>query len=56
MGAARYDEVCRWMQWPERVGHDTGIDPLARERDTGALVAVQCKFYDSHRRAAGVAG
>jgi hypothetical protein len=31
--------------WPERIGHDTGID-LARERDTGNLVAVQCKFYD----------
>lgn len=44
--AARYDEVWRWMQWPERTGHDTGIDLVARERDTGALVAVQCKFYD----------
>ena len=44
--AARYDEVWRWMQWPDHHGHDTGIDLVARERDTGALVAVQCKFYD----------
>ncbi len=47
--SARYDEVWRWMQWPEHQGHDTGIDLVARERDTGALVAVQCKFYDPRK-------
>ncbi|WP_121615358.1 DEAD/DEAH box helicase [Virgibacillus halodenitrificans] len=25
--------------------HDTGVDLVARKRDTGDLVAVQCKFY-----------
>lgn len=44
--SALYDEVWTWMQWPDRHGHDTGIDLVARERDTGHLVAVQCKFYD----------
>lgn len=37
------------MQWPEGTGHDTGIDLVARERGTGALVAVQCKFYDPRK-------
>ncbi|WP_159809581.1 DEAD/DEAH box helicase [Cellulomonas citrea] len=45
--SALYDEVWTWNQWPEHHGHDTGIDLVARERDTGRLVAVQCKFYDS---------
>ena len=44
--SALYDEVWTWMQWPDHQGHDTGIDLVARERDTGHLVAVQCKFYD----------
>ena len=35
--SARYDEVWTWMQWPEHHGHDTGIDLIARERDTGHL-------------------
>ncbi|CAL8973717.1 hypothetical protein CELL_01602 [Cellulomonas sp. T2.31MG-18] len=44
--SALYDEVWTWSQWPAHHGHDTGIDLVARERDTGGLVAVQCKFYD----------
>jgi predicted helicase len=44
--AALYDEVWMWNDWPGHHGHDTGIDLVARERDTGNLVAVQCKFYD----------
>lgn len=44
--AALFDEVWMWNEWPERTGHDVGIDLVARERDTGNLVAVQCKFYD----------
>lgn len=46
MLAQRYDEVWLWQDWPGRNGkHDTGIDLVARERDTGNLTAVQCKFY-----------
>ena len=44
--AERFDEVWLWMDWPDRDGQaDTGIDLVARERGTGALVAIQCKFY-----------
>ncbi|MFG0252743.1 MAG: restriction endonuclease, partial [Phycisphaerales bacterium JB038] len=43
----QFDEVWRWMEWPGREGRrDNGIDLVARRRETGALVAVQCKFYD----------
>ncbi len=42
----RFDEVWQWMEWPDRGGkRDTGIDLVARVRDSGDLVAVQCKFY-----------
>ncbi|MDL5160440.1 DEAD/DEAH box helicase [Actinomycetospora termitidis] len=45
--AGRYDQVWRWIDWPGRGGKpDTGIDLVARERDTGALTAIQCKFYE----------
>ncbi len=45
--AEKFDEVWTWEDWPGRPpGHpDTGIDLVARERGTGALVAIQCKFY-----------
>lgn len=47
MLSQQYDEVCRWIDWPDRVGKaDTGIDLVARERDTGAYTAIQCKFYE----------
>ncbi|WP_024794334.1 DEAD/DEAH box helicase [Tomitella biformata] len=43
----QYDQVWRWMDWPGRDGKpDTGIDLVARERDTGAYTAIQCKFYE----------
>ena len=42
----KYDEVWRWSDWPERPGVDTGIDLVARDRETGELCAIQCKFYD----------
>ncbi|WP_062076565.1 DEAD/DEAH box helicase [Demequina globuliformis] len=43
----RFDAVWEWMEWPEREGtRDTGIDLVARYRESGDLVAVQCKFYD----------
>jgi predicted helicase len=45
--AATYDEVWLWNEWPGRAGKaDTGIDLVARERYTGHLCAIQCKFYD----------
>lgn len=45
--AQRFSDVWLWKDWPGRNGKvDTGIDLVAKERDGGALVAVQCKFYD----------
>ena len=41
-----FDEVWLWADYPNRNGRpDTGIDLVARERGTGELVAIQCKFY-----------
>ena len=43
----QYDAVWRWIDWPDRKGKtDTGIDLVARERDTGEYTAIQCKFYE----------
>jgi hypothetical protein len=43
----QYDAVWRWIDWPGRKGKpDTGIDLVARERDTGEYTASQCKFYE----------
>jgi len=45
--AERFDEVWMWSDWPGRGARpDRGIDLVARERETGELCAVQCKFYD----------
>lgn len=46
MWAGKYDRVWRWVDWPDHQGMDTGIDLVARERDTGELAAIQCKFYE----------
>jgi predicted helicase len=47
MLSQEYDQVWRWMDWPDRGGKpDTGIDLVARNRDTGELTAIQCKFYE----------
>ncbi len=44
--ADRFDRVWMWADWPGNGGrHDTGIDLVARERNGGDLVAIQCKFY-----------
>lgn len=44
--AELYDEVWRWSEYPERGNRpDTGIDLVARNRDTGDLTAIQCKFF-----------
>ncbi len=45
--AQLYDEVWMWTNYPHRgVRKDTGIDLVARARDTGELTAIQCKFFD----------
>lgn len=51
----QYDQVWRWIDWPGRNGKpDTGIDLVARERDTGDFTAIQCKFYEpTHTLAKG---
>lgn len=44
--AELYDQVWRWSEYPERGQRpDTGIDLVARSRDTGELTAIQCKFF-----------
>lgn len=44
--AELYDEVWRWSEYPERgTRPDTGVDLVARNRDTGELTAIQCKFF-----------
>ena len=41
----RFSHVWGWYDWPERGNlQETGIDLVARERDTGNLVAIQCKY------------
>ena len=41
----RFSHVWRWNEWPGRNNRpDTGIDLVLRERDSGNLVAVQCKY------------
>ena len=41
----RFSHVWLWYDWPGRNNrHDIGIDLVAQERDSGNLVAIQCKF------------
>lgn len=51
----QYEQVWLWSDWPGRKGKpDTGIDLVARERDTGEFTAIQCKFYEpTHTLAKG---
>lgn len=45
--AELYSDVWLWMEWPGRNNKpDTGIDLVAKERATGDLTAIQCKFID----------
>gem|GEM_PF-2575271 len=49
--AATYDEVFRWPEWSHNEGtHDTGIDLVARERESGEGTAIQRKVYDPRHR------
>lgn len=46
----RFSDVRLWMDWEGRHGRaDAGIDLVATERETGEVVAIQCKFYDPAR-------
>ncbi|MFC9352813.1 DEAD/DEAH box helicase [Arthrobacter sp. NPDC057013] len=48
--ADQFSDVWLWSEWPGRNGHvDTGIDLVARDRYTGELTGIQCKFYDPAR-------
>ncbi|MEI2711869.1 MAG: DEAD/DEAH box helicase family protein [Nocardioides sp.] len=43
---AKFDDVWTWTEWPGRAGrHDTGVDLVAKLRDSDKLAAIQCKFY-----------
>ncbi|MFC7404816.1 DEAD/DEAH box helicase [Georgenia alba] len=47
---AKFSDVWLWSEWPGREGRpDTGIDLVAKRRDTDDLAAIQAKFYDPER-------
>jgi len=49
--AQRFARAWLWSDWPgNKQQHDIGIDIVAQERDTGNLVAIQCKFFDKRTR------
>lgn len=42
----QFADVWLWSEYPGNHGkHDTGIDLVARDRNTGHDVAIQCKFF-----------
>lgn len=44
--ADQFSDVWLWGEWPGNAGkHDTGIDLVAKDRNTGDHVAIQCKFF-----------
>jgi predicted helicase len=44
--ADQFSEVWLWNEYPGNKGkHDTGIDLVAQDRNTGHHVAIQCKFF-----------
>lgn len=48
MYARLFDEVWMLTEVPEEYGipkKDTGVDLVARNRETGELIAIQCKYY-----------
>lgn len=45
--AELFSDVWMWTDYPQRgTRRDTGIDLVARARDTGELTAIQCKFFE----------
>lgn len=50
---AKFEDVWLWSNWPERGNRPaTGIDVVAKLRDTDAYAAIQCKFYDADKQIA----
>lgn len=48
--ASQFSDVWLWKDYPGRGSrNDAGIDLVARERYSGALTAIQAKFYDPDR-------
>src|SRR3954449_3404165 len=44
--ADQFSDVWLWGEWPGNQGkHDTGIDLVAKDRLTGGMTAIQCKFF-----------
>jgi predicted helicase len=44
--ADQFSDVWLWNEYPGNNGkHDTGIDLVAQDRNTGHHVAIQCKFF-----------
>ena len=43
---SRLSDLWLWNDWPEHNTHDTGIDIVAKLRDSDKYCAVQCKFRD----------
>lgn len=47
MYADQFSDVWMWQEYPGRDGKvDAGMDLVAKDRYTGELTAIQCKFYD----------
>ncbi len=43
----QFSNIWLWNEWPERNKQiDAGIDIVAKRADDGALVGIQCKFYE----------
>lgn len=43
----KFSDVYLWSDWPDRGNSpDVGIDLVAKDRETGELTAIQCKFYE----------
>jgi predicted helicase len=46
---AKFEAVWTWTEWPERgTRADTGIDLVAKVRESDTFAAIQCKFYDEN--------
>ncbi|MGF9753763.1 type ISP restriction/modification enzyme [Microvirga sp. 0TCS3.31] len=45
---AKFEDVWTWTDWPLRgTRPDTGIDLVAKVRESDTFAAIQCKFYDA---------
>lgn len=44
--AGAFDKVWLWKDWPAKDDTDTGVDLVARYKNTQGFVAIQCKCFD----------